>query len=84
LVGLPRMWRRILKRAGLERVRIHDLRHTFATYGAGSGLSLPLIGGLLGHSQPATTARYAHAAFDPLREAARQAADPIAKALGLA
>ncbi len=54
---------------GLEDVRIHDLRHSFASVGAGAGLSLPIIGALLGHSHPATTARYAHLAADPLQEA---------------
>ena len=50
-------WRRIRKQAGLDDVRIHDLRHSFASIGAASGLSLPIIGALLGHSQPNTTAR---------------------------
>lgn len=49
--------------------RIHDLRHTFASHLVSSGRSLPLVGRLLGHTQPATTARYAHLADDPLREA---------------
>ena len=50
-------------------VRIHDLRHTYASLLASSGLSLPVIGALLGHSQQATTARYAHLMLDPLRQA---------------
>jgi integrase len=50
-------------------VRIYDLRHTYASVGAGGGLSLPLIGRLLGHTQARTTQRYAHLADDPLREA---------------
>ena len=58
------------KHAGLKGVRIYDLRHTFAATGAGGGLSLPLIGRLLGHTQARTTQRYAHLADDPLREAA--------------
>jgi integrase len=53
---------------GLNDVRIHDLRHNFASIAAGAGLSLHLIGKLLGHTQSATTARYAHLADDPMRE----------------
>jgi hypothetical protein len=51
-------------------VRLHDLRHSFASVAVAGGLSLPLIGALLGHTQPQTTARYAHLADDPLRRAA--------------
>ena len=47
-------------------LRLHDLRHAFASVAAGSGLGLPIIGKLLGHTQPATTNRYAHLAADPL------------------
>ena len=68
-VDLQRPWRRIRKRAGLDDVRIHDLRHSFAAVAASGGLSLPIIGRLLGHTQPATTARYAHLASDPVRAA---------------
>jgi integrase len=53
----------------LPGVRLHDLRHTYASLLASSGLSLPVIGALLGHTQPATTARYAHLLDDPLRAA---------------
>ena len=56
--------------AGLPDVRLHALRHSFASVAVAGGLSLPVIGALLGHSQPATTARYAHLAADPLRAAA--------------
>ena len=58
----------VAKRAGLEGVRIHDLRHTHASYGAGAGLGLPIIGKLLGHTQASTTQRYAHLDADPLRD----------------
>jgi integrase len=58
--------------------RVHDLRHTFASILASSGLSLPIIGSLLGHTQPATTARYAHLLDDPLRAATERAAAVIA------
>lgn len=69
LVNVQKPWRRIRKLAVLDDVRLHDLRHSFASLGAGAGLGLPMIGALLGHSQPATTARYAHLADDPLKSA---------------
>jgi integrase len=81
LVNLEKPWRRIRKAAGLDDVRLHDLRHTFASVAARNGLSLPVIGALLGHSQPATTARYAHLSADPLREAAGRIAGEIARGL---
>jgi integrase len=68
--GLQRPWQRIQQRAGLSGIRLHDLRHTHASVGAGAGFGLPVIGRLLGHSQPVTTARYAHLADDPLQQAA--------------
>lgn len=70
LVNLQKPWRAIRKRAGLDDVRIHDLRHSFASTAVASGMSLPMIGKLLGHSQPQTTARYAHLADDPMKQAA--------------
>lgn len=81
-VDLHRPWRQIANRAGLKCVRLHDLRHTFASVGAGSGLGLPVIGKLLGHRQAATTHRYAHVANDPLRRAANEIGKSIAKAMG--
>jgi integrase len=81
---LKKAWRSIIKAAQLEGVRIHDLRHTFASYSAGAGASLPIIGRLLGHSQSATTARYAHLALDPVRDVADQTSKSIALALGAA
>ncbi|MCZ6774307.1 MAG: tyrosine-type recombinase/integrase, partial [Proteobacteria bacterium] len=68
--NLHKSWYSIRAKAGLDDVRIHDLRHSFASMAVAGGLSLPVIGALLGHSQPATTARYAHLADDPLRQAA--------------
>jgi len=62
-------WLRLTKDAGIEGVRVHDLRHTFASSIASGGGSLPLIGALLGHSNPTTTARYAHLFDDAQREA---------------
>jgi integrase len=78
---LNRPWRAVRKRAGIEDVRIHDLRHSFASVGAGAGLGLPIIGNLLGHSQPSTTQRYAHVAVDPARRAADIIAGKIADAM---
>ena len=80
---LQRPWALISKRAGLVGVRIHDLRHTYASVGAGSGLGLPIIGKLLGHSQADTTQRYAHLDAHPLRLAADAIGAPIAAALGV-
>lgn len=62
-------WEHVCKAARLDNLRLHDLRHSFASVGAASGLSLPMIGALLGHSQPNTTARYAHLAASPLHQA---------------
>jgi integrase len=66
-------WTGICKAAGIEGLRVHDLRHSFASSLAGAGFSLPIIGALLGHTQPATTARYAHLQDDPLRAATERA-----------
>jgi len=78
---LKKPWRAIQRHAGLEGVRIHDLRHTFASIGAGASLGLPIVGKLLGHSQPATTARYAHLDADPLRRASNVIGDHLTAAL---
>lgn len=72
ITDLQRPWRRIRKKAGLDDVRIHDLRHTYASISAMAGHSLPMIGRLLGHSQPQTTARYAHLADTPARKATNE------------
>ena len=79
---LNRPWRALSKRADLNGVRIHDLRHTHASVGAGAGLGLPIIGKLLGHTQAATTARYAHLDADPLRSASEVIGGRIAAAMG--
>jgi integrase len=71
---IKKTWAALCKHAKIKDARIHDLRHTYASVLASAGLSLPIIGGLLGHSQPATTARYAHLFDDPLREATERAA----------
>ena len=63
-------WKKVLKEASLENVRVHDLRHTHASHLVSSGLSLSVVGKLLGHTQAATTQRYAHLADEALRDAA--------------
>jgi integrase len=70
IVSLRKTWERVCKVAGIDALRLHDLRHSYASVGVADGLSLPVIGALLGHSQPSTTARYAHLAGSPLHEAA--------------
>ena len=67
-IEFKRAWAELCLAAGIV-ARIHDLRHTYASVLASSGQSLPVIGALLGHTQPATTARYAHLLDDPLRQA---------------
>ncbi len=79
---LNRPWRTISSRAGLDGVRIHDLRHTHASVGAGAGLGLPIIGKLLGHTQASTTHRYAHLDSDPLKRASEQIAQSISLQMG--
>lgn len=78
---LKRPWAAVANRAGLATVRLHDLRHTYASYGAGRGLGLPIIGKLLGHTQASTTQRYAHLDADPLRRASEAIGGSIAAAL---
>lgn len=77
--GTKRIWEDVRTKAGLSDVRLHDLRHTYASLAvgaAGGGNSLAVIGKLLGHKDVRTTARYAHLADDPVK----QAADRIAAA----
>jgi integrase len=81
IAALWRVWHFVRERAGLGRdARLYDLRHTFASVGAGGGLGLPIIGRLLGHTQQKTTQRYAHLDDDPVREAATRIASVIARA----
>ena len=79
---LKRPWKAVRQEAGLEDLRLHDLRHNFAAFGAGGGLGLPIIGKLLGHKQPQTTARYAHLDADPLRKAANAIGERLVHAMG--
>jgi integrase len=81
LTDMQKPWRRIRKEASLEDLRIHDLRHSFASFAVGSGESLPMIGKLLGHSQVQTTARYAHLADDPMQNAAARISEELSKML---
>ena len=67
---IKKAWKTITTQAGLSKVRIHDLRHTHASHLVSSGLSLSIVGKLLGHTQASTTQRYAHLADEPLRQAA--------------
>ena len=69
IVEIKGAWARITKAAKLEDARIHDLRHTYASFLASAGFSLPTVGALLGHTQAQTTQRYAHLLDDPLRAA---------------
>ena len=78
---LKKPWDSITRAAGLKGLRLHDLRHSFASVGAGGGLGLPIVGKLLGHTQTATTARYAHLDADPMRRAADKIGAEISAAL---
>jgi integrase len=80
-VDLEKPWRAIRKAAGLADVRLHDLRHSFASVAAAGGMGLPIIGKMLGHTQAQTTQRYAHLASDPVKAAAASVAAKIAAAM---
>jgi integrase len=69
IVGIKKSWKTITKAAGISGLRIHDLRHSYASLLVSSGANLVLVGALLGHTQPSTTARYSHLHADPLRKA---------------
>lgn len=81
LVGLQRIWEKVRAQAGLEDVRMHDLRHTYASFGAAAGFGLFVIGHVLGHADAATTQRYAHLGPDPVRMAAERITEEVAAAL---
>lgn len=81
LTDLQHPWRRIRVKAGLDDVRIHDLRHSYASGALALGEGLPMIGKLLGHTQVQTTARYAHLANDPVKTAAGRVSDTIGAAM---
>ncbi len=77
IVGMQKAWERIRRKAGLVDVRLHDLRHSFASFAAANGASLYVIGKALGHTQPSTTARYAHLTNDPVRQMSEDVAAAI-------
>jgi integrase len=79
LTDLHPFWQRVRARAGLNGVRIHDLRHTFASVAAAKGMSLPMIGKLLGHTQVQTTARYAQLAQGTAKQAGNDVSELIAE-----
>jgi len=81
LVNVEKTWRRVRQAAGLDDVRLHDLRHSYASVGASAGFSLPLIGALLGHAKMQTTERYAHLGNSPIRQAGEAIGARIAAAL---
>jgi integrase len=81
LANVEKPWRRIRKGANLEDVRLHDLRHSFASVAASGGQSLVVIGKMLGHSKATTTARYAHLADDPVKAASDAVGRRIAAAM---
>jgi integrase len=82
LTDLQKPWRRIRSRAGLNDLRLHDLRHSFASRAVALGEGLPMIAKLLGHTQIATTSRYAHLADQPIKAAADRIASDLAKSMG--
>ena len=75
-------WYRIVARAGIGNLRIHDLRHSFASGGLLVGEGLPMIGKLLGHNKVQTTARYPHLANDPVKSVANRISTRIAEVAG--
>jgi len=81
LVEIKRVWEAVRHSAKLEGVRLHDLRHSFASVGAAGGLSLPMIGALLGHREVSTTQRYAHLGDDPRKAAADRVSAHVAAAM---
>lgn len=81
ITDFQRPWRRIRKKAGLPKVRIHDLRHTYASNAVMSGLNIVMVGKLLGHTQIQTTMRYAHLADSAVKDAARDVSNALSEAM---
>ncbi|RVT87412.1 DUF4102 domain-containing protein [Rhodobacteraceae bacterium CCMM004] len=79
-VSIKKTWASVSRTALIEDVRLHDLRHTFASLLVSRGVSLPIIGAMLGHTQPQTTARYAHLFDVPLAAAAEAVCDSLGQA----
>jgi len=80
-IGLQKVWGRIRIKAGLPELRLHDLRHAFASVAVAGGDSLFIIGKLLGHKRASSTERYTHLPDDPLRAASERTAEKIAAAM---
>jgi integrase len=78
IVGIQKVWERVRVRANLEGVRLHDLRHSHASFAVADGASLYLTGKVLGHRNARTTERYAHIADDPVRQTVERTASKIA------
>jgi integrase len=78
ITEIKKSWKVLLARAGIKSLRVHDLRHSFASQLVNSGASLALIGSMLGHASPVTTSRYAHL-YD---ETQREAAERVGKIVG--
>ena len=77
LVNIQKPWNRVRIDAGMPDLRLHDLRHTFASIAVMGGMSLPMVGALLGHKNARTTQRYAHLAGDPIQSAAEKVGHAI-------
>ena len=80
IIEIKNGWTGLCERAGIDDLRVHDLRHSFASQLVSGGASLPLIGALLGHSNPSTTSRYAHLFDDPQRAAVEKVGMIVGKA----
>ena len=80
LTDIKKTWASVCKKAKLDGVRLHDLRHTFASLSISQNASMSTVGGLLGHTQSSTTARYVHLFDAPMRQAVNAVGAKIAKA----
>ena len=78
IIGLQKAWETVREWCGIDGARIHDLRHSFATFAVSDGASLYLVGKALGHAQSRTTERYAHAGADPVKAVADRTAGKLA------
>jgi integrase len=81
-LGLPKVWSRVRKKARLSDVRLHDLRHSFASVAVDEGFSLYIVGSVLGHKDPSTTQRYSHLADDPRSATVQAVSNKLSRALG--
>ena len=83
LTPLRHVWKKICKLAEINDVRVHDLRHTYASYAVSKGYSLPVIAKMLGHADIKTTERYAHLHQDPINKAIDDVSLKIKKVMEL-